>query len=103
MTTTANGQPADADELASPLELAQTWARRVLAIATHYEERERADPGFGRIEAHIHQAGRAQFEAAQMAAFMAVVSIADDLHAIRELLGAQASSSANATGTAAAQ
>jgi hypothetical protein len=72
----------------SPLELARAWAARVAAIAAHYERREREEPGFGDIEAHIHGAGRQQFEAAQMAGFMAAVSIAEDLHQIAELLGA---------------
>jgi|SRR5580704_9427423 hypothetical protein len=66
----------------SPLEMARDWANRVYAIAAHYEAREQADPGFGRIEAQVHQAGRQQFEAAQMASYMATVSIAEDLHRV---------------------
>jgi hypothetical protein len=71
----------------TPLDLARAWAARVYAIAAHYEQRERDDPGFGDIEAHVHGAGRQQHEAAEMAALMAVVSIAEDLHRIGELLG----------------
>jgi hypothetical protein len=70
----------------SPLEMAREWANRVYAIAAHYEAREAADPGFGRIEAQVHQAGRQQFEAAQMASFMATVSIAEDLHQLRRVM-----------------
>jgi hypothetical protein len=66
----------------SPLEMARDWANRVYAIAAHYEAREQADPGFGRIEAQVHQAGRQQFEAAQMASYMATVSLAEDLHRV---------------------
>jgi hypothetical protein len=80
MTTTA---PA-------ALEMAQAWARRVGQIAEHYEQREQADPGFGRIEAQIHGAGRAQFEAAQMASFMATVSIAEDLHRVVAVMTGEA-------------
>lgn len=68
------------------LEMAHAWSERVGAIAQHYEERERAEPGFGTLEAHIHGAGRQQFEAGQMASFMALVSIAEDLHQIRRIL-----------------
>jgi hypothetical protein len=70
----------------SPLEMAKDWANRVYAIAAHYEAREAADPGFGRIEAQVHGAGRQQFEAAQMASFMATVSIAEDLHQLRRVM-----------------
>lgn len=75
---------------ATPLELARVWAGRVYQIAAHYEQREREDPGFGGIEAHVHGAGRQQHEAAEMAAFMAVVSLAEDVHRIADLLGAAA-------------
>lgn len=71
---------------ATPLEMAQLWARRTFDIAAHYARRDEQDPGMGQIEAHIHGAGKQQFEAAQMAAFMAVVSIAEDLREIRGLL-----------------
>lgn len=71
----------------APLEMARAWAGRVAAIAQHYEQREIAEPGFGAIEAHIHGAGKLQFEAAEMAAHMALVSIAEDLHRLAELLG----------------
>lgn len=74
MTTTA--PPATA------LEMARAWAARVGQIAAHYEEAERREPGFGSIQAHIHGAGRQQFEAAQMASYMATVSIAEDLHRV---------------------
>jgi hypothetical protein len=70
----------------SPLEMAKDWANRVYAIAAHYEAREAAEPGFGRIEAQVHGAGRQQYEAAQMASFMATVSIAEDLHALRRIM-----------------
>jgi hypothetical protein len=71
----------------TPLEMARTWAGRVHAIAAHYEQREREEPGFGRIEAHVQGAGRQQFEAAQMAAYMAAVSVAEDIHHLVKLLG----------------
>jgi hypothetical protein len=73
-------------EPVTPLEAARAWAGRALAIAQHYEIRDQADPGMGALEAHIHGAGKAQFEAAQMASFMALVSIADDVHAIAAML-----------------
>ena len=71
----------------TPLDIARDWAGRVRQIAAHYEQRERADPGFGTIEAQVHGAGRQQFEAAQMASFMALVSIAEDVHRIASVLG----------------
>jgi hypothetical protein len=77
-----------ADELTAvdPLAVARNWARRVSAIAEHYARREQAEPGFGRIEAEIHGAGRQQFEAAQMAAYMALVSVAGDARRIADAL-----------------
>jgi hypothetical protein len=75
---------------ATALEMAKAWASRVGQIAQHYEQREAADPGFGRIEAHIHGAGRQQFEAAQMASFMATVSIAEDLHRVVAIMTGEA-------------
>jgi hypothetical protein len=84
---------------ATPLEMARAWAGRVGAIAQHYEAREKAEPGFGAIEAQIHGAGRQQFEAAQMASFMALVSIAEDLHAIRRVLLGKAEQLDAETGT----
>ena len=81
---------ADADATAEapldPLALARAWAGRVGQIAQHYQRREEEEPGFGSIEAHIHGAGRAQFEAAQMASFMATVSIAADLRRVADVL-----------------
>jgi hypothetical protein len=71
----------------TPLELARAWAARVYAIAAHYEQAEADEPGFGMLQAHVHGAGKQQFEAAQMAGYMATVSIAEDLHGLRELLG----------------
>jgi hypothetical protein len=70
----------------SPLVMARDWARRVSQIAAHYAAREEAEPGFGTMEARIHGAGKAQFEAAQMASFMALVSIAESLATITEVL-----------------
>lgn len=80
-----------ADELqgADPLDVARNWARRVHAIAEHYERREAADPGMARIEAEIHGAGRQQFEAAQMAAYMAQVSLAGDVRRIADIFAAE--------------
>jgi hypothetical protein len=72
----------------TPLQLARAWAAKVYQIAQHYEQAEADEPGFGMLQAHIHGAGKQQFEAAQMAAYMAAVSIADDLNAMREMLGA---------------
>lgn len=85
MTTTDDVPTAPLDRPPTALDMARAWAGRVTQIATHYEEREAADPGFGRIEAHIQGAGRQQYEAAQMASFMATVSIAEDLHALRRV------------------
>lgn len=70
------------NEPMTPLDMARDWAERVYQIAAHVERREREEPGFGRIEAHIHGAGRQQFEAAQMASYMALVSMAEDVHAL---------------------
>lgn len=80
---TAAAEPA-AD--VTPLVMARDWARRVHEIAEHYAERDRLDPGMGRVEAHVAGAGKAQFEAAQMASFMATVSIAEDVRRIADVL-----------------
>lgn len=73
----------------TPLEIARNWAGRVHQIAAYWERREQAEPGFGRIEAEVHGAGRQQFEAAQMASFMATVSIAEDLHRVVAIMTGQ--------------
>jgi hypothetical protein len=70
------------------LEMARDWAKRAYDIAAHYQQRERDDPGFGRLEATIHGAGNQQFQAAQMASFMALVSIAEDTHRIADAMEA---------------
>lgn len=74
---------ADRDECADhthdPLDLALDWAERVVQIAAYWQRREHDDPGMGKIEAEIHGAGRQQFQAAQSAAYMALVSIAVDV------------------------
>jgi hypothetical protein len=76
------------DELPAvdPLDVARMWARRVGEIADYWGERERADPGFGKLQARIHGAGREQFEAAQMAAYLALVSVAGDARRIADVL-----------------
>jgi hypothetical protein len=84
MTTTDTGTAAPA-----PLEMARNWAELAGRIAEHYEQKERADPGFGRAQARVDGAGRQQFEAAQMASFMALVSIAEDARRIADHLTAQ--------------
>jgi hypothetical protein len=73
-------------ELPGALAMARDWALRVSEIAAHYARRDEAEPGMGAIEAHIQGAGKAQFEAAQMASFMALVSLAEDVHRITEVL-----------------
>jgi hypothetical protein len=80
---------APAADQVTPLEMARVWAGRVGQIADHYAKRDEAEPGFGRIEARIEGAGRQQFEAAQMASFMATVSIAEDLHRIVGIMTGQ--------------
>lgn len=76
----------------SPLELARDWASRVHQIAAYWVEQERTAPergdlpGMARLQADIAGAGRQQFEAAQMASFMALVSIAEDVHRIADTL-----------------
>jgi hypothetical protein len=78
---------ADADTAAfTPLAMARDWANRVHQIAAHYQQRDREDPRMGPIEAHIHGAGKAQFEAGQMASFMALVSLAEDVHELRRVM-----------------
>lgn len=88
--TSTNERPGQAErpepERLDPLAIARDWAAQVGRIAEHYAERERAEPGFGRIEAQIHGAGRQQFEAAQMASYMALVSAAGDLRRIADVL-----------------
>jgi hypothetical protein len=59
-------------ELPGPLAMARDWASTVSYIAA----REPSSPG----------AGKAQFEAAQMASYMALVSIAESLHEITRVL-----------------
>lgn len=85
-TTQPQPQPDTVEPDASPLDLARVWTGTVLSIARHYEQREREEPGFGKAEARVDGAGRQQFEAAQMASFMALVSIAEDLHRIADRL-----------------
>jgi hypothetical protein len=68
--------------------MAQDWSRRVYAIADHYARRDLEEPGFGSLEAQIHGAGKQQFEAAQMASYMALVSLAVDVRKIAETLAA---------------
>jgi hypothetical protein len=88
--TSTNERPGQADAPEAPeidpLAIARDWAARVGQIADHYAARERAEPGFGRIEAQIHGAGRQQYEAAQMAAYMSLVSAAGDLRRIANVL-----------------
>jgi hypothetical protein len=69
----------------SPLEAAREWARRVHQIADYWTEQERTDKT-ARLRADIAGAGRDQYEAGQMAAFMALVSLAEDVHRIAEVL-----------------
>jgi hypothetical protein len=70
-----------------PLELARAWADRVARIAMHYERRSEQDAGLAAaIEAQATRAGKQQFEAAQMAALMAQVSVAEDIRLIRMML-----------------
>lgn len=90
MTTTDTPPAAEAAEPVTPLEMALDWAQLVHQIAARYAEREREEPGMGKIEAHINGAGRHQLEAAQMASYMALVSLADDIHAIRRIMLGQA-------------
>jgi hypothetical protein len=65
-----------------PLVMARDWAGRVHEIAVYFQNRG----DMGRIEAVTQGAGKQQFEAAQMASFMALVSIAESLAAITEVL-----------------
>jgi hypothetical protein len=83
-------EPTFPDMPLTPLEMAREWSKRVGQIAEHYERRERAEPGFGRMEARIEGAGRQQFEAAQMASYMATVSIAEDLHRVVAIMTGEA-------------
>jgi hypothetical protein len=88
VTATDERAAVDAD----PLDLARAWARRVGQIADYWAERKRTEaargdsPGMARVEAAIAEAGRQQFEAAQMAAFLAEVSLAEDVRRIADTL-----------------
>jgi hypothetical protein len=86
--TATDERAADAD----PLDLALAWARRVGQIADYWTERKRTErdrgdsPGMARVEAGIAGAGQQQFEAAQMAAFLAQVALAEDVRRIADTL-----------------
>jgi hypothetical protein len=62
------------------LEMARDWARRVYRIIEQTAEAEQQNPGYGHAQAVINGAGGRQFASAQMASFMALVSIAEDFH-----------------------
>jgi len=68
----------------TPLEAAREWASRVHQIAAYWTEQKRTDPTAD-LRADIAGAGRQQFEAGQMASFMALVSLAEDVHRIADL------------------
>jgi hypothetical protein len=69
----------------TPLEMARHCARNVQAIADASKDR---DP----VERYIARVGEQQFHHAQLGACMALISIAGDLHAIAEQLGADGAS-----------
>lgn len=62
-----------------PLEMARNSVRHV----EYYAEVQANDP----MSAHLHHLGERGHQAAQIGACMALVSMASDLRAIRELLG----------------
>lgn len=62
-----------------PLEMARNSVRHV----EYYAEVQNSDP----LSAHLHHLGERGHQAAQIGACMALISMASDLRAIRELLG----------------
>jgi hypothetical protein len=68
----------------TPLDMAVNLARHVAA----YGETAHADP----LTAHVNHYGARQAASAEVAAHMALVSIAQDIHRIRELLETRESS-----------
>lgn len=71
MTTTDAGP---ADPPMSALEMCRNLVRHVDAYAREADK--------DKVAAHVHQLGPRQHASAQMAAYLAVVSIAEDLHRI---------------------
>jgi hypothetical protein len=92
----ADELPINTPNLAPPsaLQMARDWATRTHEIAAYWQERTRTapqrgdSPGMTRLEQQIAGAGSQQFQAAQMASFMALVSIAEDAHRIANALEA---------------
>jgi hypothetical protein len=79
---------------ADPLMVARSWAASAIGIAMHYERRHREDPRMAGIESAIDGAGKAQFEACQNAAYLALVSIASDIRALTDHIARGASAAA---------
>ena len=74
MTTTDNGARADL----TPLQMALNCVRHVLAFA------DAADTEEGQLTAYVNKYGERQHHAAETAAHLALVSIAEDVHRITE-------------------
>ena len=87
---TAEAEPATGWPPAPALDLARQLVAEWRAIGARATAAERAEPGFGKLQAEIRGDGHAQSQAAQMAAWFATVSIAEDLHALRRVMLGQA-------------
>jgi hypothetical protein len=74
VTATDNGARREP----TALEMARNCARHVLAFA------DAADTDEGRLTAYVNRYGERQHHAAETAAHMALVSIAEDLHRLAE-------------------
>jgi hypothetical protein len=72
------------------LDLARQCVAEWRAIGAAASQAERDDPGFGKLQAEIRGAGRQQIQAAQLAAWFAQVSIAEDLHRLADLFANEA-------------
>jgi hypothetical protein len=93
VSTATNGQPPEAPDLTA-LEMAQNLAVAVARYAAWLDD-PRPDV---QLQATIHQAGNRGHAAGQLAQAMAMVSIAEDMHAIAVLLGARDQADAQAAG-----
>lgn len=85
------GQAADVEPPtgwppAPALDLARQLVAEWRAIGAAASKAERDDPGFGKHQAEIRGAGRQQTQAAELAAHFALVSIAEDIRRVADVL-----------------
>jgi hypothetical protein len=89
MTAAPEAEPSTGWPPAPALNLARQLVAEWRAIGSRATAAERDDPGFGKLQAEIRGDGRQQAQAAQMAAWFATVSIAEDLHLITSAVVAE--------------